>query len=56
MTSLQPVHYSRPQFFRYTSIAKNGMLHSAKQILISELVVALDTDYEHVEQKLSSAI
>ena len=41
---------------RGLSTGERKMLHSAKQILISELVVALDTDYEHVEQKLSSAI
>ena len=41
---------------RGLSTGERKMLHSAKQILISELVVALDTDYEYVEQKLSSAI
>ena len=41
---------------RGLSTGERKMLHSAKQILISELVIALDTDYEHVEQKLSSAI
>ena len=32
------------------------MLHSAKQILISELVVATDMDYDGVERRLCSAL
>ena len=41
---------------RGLSTGERKMLHSAKQILISELVIALDTDYDQVEQKLSAAI
>lgn len=41
---------------RGLSTGERKMLHSAKQILISELVIALDTDYEDIEEKLSVSI
>lgn len=41
---------------RGLSTGERKMLHSAKQILISELVVATDTDYDKVEQRLSASL
>ena len=41
---------------RGLSTGERKMLHSAKQILISELVIALNTDYEKIEMRLSSSI
>lgn len=41
---------------RGLSTGERKMLHSAKQILISELVIALDTNYVQIEEKLSSSI
>lgn len=41
---------------RGLSTGERKMLHSAKQILISELVIALDTNYGQIEEKLSSSI
>ncbi len=41
---------------RGLSTGERKMLHSAKQILISELVVATDTDYNKVEKKLYAAL
>ena len=41
---------------RGLSTGERKMLHSAKQIRISELVIALDTDDEQVEDKLISTI
>lgn len=41
---------------RGLSTGERKMLHSAKQILVSELVIALDTDYEKIEMRLSSSI
>lgn len=41
---------------RGLSTGERKMLHSAKQILISELVIALSTDYNTVESELLTAI
>ncbi len=41
---------------RGLSTGERKMLHSAKQILISELVVATDTDYNKVEKRLYAAL
>lgn len=41
---------------RGLSTGERKMLHSAKQILISELVVALDSDFVSVEARLNSAV
>lgn len=41
---------------RGLSTGERKMLHSAKQILISELVVATDTDYDKVEKRLYAAL
>ena len=41
---------------RGLSTGERKMLHSAKQILISELVIALDSDYEQIENQLSISI
>lgn len=41
---------------RGLSTGERKMLHSAKQILISELVIALNTDYENIEMRLSSSL
>ncbi len=41
---------------RGLSTGERKMLHSAKQILVSELVIALNTDYESIEMRLSSSI
>lgn len=41
---------------RGLSTGERKMLHSAKQILISELVVATDMDYDGVERRLCSAL
>lgn len=41
---------------RGLSTGERKMLHSAKQILISELVVATDMDYDKVEKRLYSAL
>lgn len=41
---------------RGLSTGERKMLHSAKQILISELVIALDSDYEQIEKQLSISI
>ncbi len=41
---------------RGLSTGERKMLHSAKQILVSELVIALNTDYENIEMRLSSSI
>lgn len=41
---------------RGLSTGERKMLHSAKQILISELVIALDTNYGQIEEELTSAI
>ena len=41
---------------RGLSTGERKMLHSAKQILISELVIALDLDYEQIEKQLSISI
>jgi len=39
---------------RGLSTGERRMLHSAKQIFISELVVALDSSYESIENRLSA--
>ena len=41
---------------RGLSTGERKMLHSAKQILISELVIALDTNYGQIEEELTSSI
>lgn len=41
---------------RGLSTGERRMLHSAKQILISELVVALNTSYESIEDELTSSL
>ena len=41
---------------RGLSTGERKMLHSAKQILISELVVATETDYDSVEKRLCAAL
>lgn len=41
---------------RGLSTGERKMLHSAKQILISELVIALDTNYGQIEEELASSI
>lgn len=41
---------------RGLSTGERKMLHSAKQILISELVIAADMDYDGVEKRLCSAL
>ncbi len=41
---------------RGLSTGERKMLHSAKQILISELVIATDSDYDKVEKRLYAAI
>ena len=41
---------------RGLSTGERKMLHSAKQILVSELVIALNTDCENIEMRLSSSI
>ncbi len=41
---------------RGLSTGERKMLHSAKQILISELVVATETNYESVEKRLCAAL
>lgn len=40
---------------RGLSTGERKMLHSAKQIFISEMVVSLDCSYEAVEERLNSA-
>ena len=37
-------------------IRDSKMLHSAKQILISELVIATNMDYDGVEKRLCAAL
>ena len=41
---------------RGLSTGERKMLHSAKQILISELVIATDMDYDGVEKRLCAAL
>lgn len=41
---------------RGLSTGERKMLHSAKQILISELVIATDSDYDKVEKRLYAAL
>ncbi len=41
---------------RGLSTGERKMLHSAKQILISELVIAMSADYEQIEKALYAAI
>lgn len=41
---------------RGLSTGERKMLHSAKQILISELVIVLDSDYNQIESMLVSAV
>ena len=41
---------------RGLSTGERKMLHSAKQTLISELVIALDTNYGQIEEELTSSI
>ena len=41
---------------RGLSTGERKMLHSAKQILISELVIVLDSDYSQIESMLVSAV
>ena len=41
---------------RGLSTGERKMLHTAKQIMISELVIALNADYNQIELKLSSLI
>lgn len=41
---------------RGLSTGERKMLHSAKQILISELVVATKLDYDGIEKRLSAAL
>ena len=41
---------------RGLSTGERKMLHSAKQILISELVIAMSSDYEQIEKELSASI
>ena len=41
---------------RGLSTGERKMLHSAKQILISELVIAADMDYDGVEKRLCAAL
>ena len=41
---------------RGLSTSERKMLHSAKQILISELVIATDMDYDGVEKRLCAAL
>lgn len=41
---------------RGLSTGERKMLHSAKQILISELVIATETDYDGVEQRLYASL
>jgi len=41
---------------RGLSTGERKMLHSAKQILISEIVLSQDADYEEVEERLNSAV
>lgn len=41
---------------RGLSTGERKMLHSAKQILISEIVIVQETSYDEVEQRLYSAI
>ena len=41
---------------RGLSTGERKMLHSAKQILISELVIAMRTDYEQIEKELYASI
>ena len=41
---------------RGLSTGERKMLHSAKQILISELVIAMGADYEKIEKALYSSI
>ena len=38
------------------STGERKMLHSAKQILISELVLSKQSSYEEIEQELTAAI
>ena len=41
---------------RALSTGERKMLHSAKQILISELVIAMSSDYEQIEKELYASI
>ena len=41
---------------RGLSTGERKMLHSAKQILISELVIAMSSDYEQIEKELYASI
>ena len=41
---------------RGLSTGERKMLHSAKQILISELVIATETEYDGVEQRLYASL
>ncbi len=41
---------------RGLSNGERKMLHSAKEILVSELVLALDADYDTVEAKVTAAL
>lgn len=41
---------------RGLSTGERKMLHSAKQILISELVIAMNSDYEQIEKALYASI
>ena len=45
-----------PRQQRGLSTSERKMLHSAKQILISELVIATDMDYDGVEKRLCAAL
>ena len=41
---------------RGLSTGERKMLHTAKQILISELVVSLKSDFEYIEEKLCASV
>ncbi|MBR4098459.1 MAG: CarD family transcriptional regulator [Clostridium sp.] len=41
---------------RGLSTGERKMLHTAKQILISELVLSQDSDYEEVEEQINAAV
>jgi CarD family transcriptional regulator len=41
---------------RGLSTGERKMLHSAKQILISEIVLAKSSDYDEVEQRINKAL
>ena len=46
----------RREALRGLSTGERKMFHSAKQIFISEIVLAEDVEYEQVEQRLASVI